>query len=62
LSQYPIFVKENKRYEEHLAMTREPGMFSFPWGEYEDRPLKDVPQDNVWWALHPEHRKYPWVG
>ncbi|KAL4072436.1 hypothetical protein V8B97DRAFT_1917216 [Scleroderma yunnanense] len=30
---YPIFVKENERYEEYLAMTRPPGMFPFPWGK-----------------------------
>ncbi|KIM70847.1 hypothetical protein SCLCIDRAFT_173046 [Scleroderma citrinum Foug A] len=36
---YPSFVRENERYEEHLAATRPPGMFPFPWGEYENLPL-----------------------
>jgi len=55
LSQYPFVVKENERYEEHLAATRPPGMFPFPWGKHKNRPLMVVPQDNVLWALRPEH-------
>ena len=62
LSQYPSFLKENDRYEDHLAATCPPGMFPFPWGKYENSPLRNVPQDNVWWALHPKHQKYTWVS
>ena len=64
--QYNSFKRANARYEQHLAATREPGEYLFPRGrgnhrDYIGMPIKDIPQDVVWWALRPSNRHQRWV-
>jgi hypothetical protein len=62
--QYGFFKRANTRYEEHLAATRESGEFPYPRGNnrnHTGKPIKDVPQDDVWWALRPSNHHQGWV-
>ncbi|KAF8554119.1 hypothetical protein OG21DRAFT_1509253 [Imleria badia] len=61
--QYGFFKRANTRYEEHLAATRESGEFPYPRGNnrnHTGKPIKDVPQDDVWWALRPSNHHQGW--
>lgn len=65
IQQYNDMVEENSRYEEWLsARTRSPGELPYPPGnngDYTGIPIKDIPQDVVWWALRPSNHHQGWV-
>lgn len=48
---YPAYLKANQRYEELLLQT--PEAYPFPFGEHEDKRLDEVPEDLIWWSVHP---------
>ncbi|KAG1823735.1 uncharacterized protein BJ212DRAFT_1574335 [Suillus subaureus] len=56
-SWYPAYIKANKRYEELLLQT--PEAYPFPFGEHKDKRL-DVPEDTIWWGIHPSRSGNDW--
>ncbi|KAG2337709.1 hypothetical protein BDR05DRAFT_1046447 [Suillus weaverae] len=57
-SWYPAYIKANKRYEELLLQT--PEAYPFPFGEHEDERLDEVPEDLIWWSIHPSRSGNAW--
>ncbi|KAG1775525.1 hypothetical protein EV702DRAFT_1117162 [Suillus placidus] len=55
---YPAYIKANKRYEEFLLQT--PEAYPFPFGEHEDERLDEVPEDLIWWSIHPSRSGNAW--
>ena len=43
------------------SQEEEPGWFPFPYGTHMGVPIRDVPQDYVWWALRLDNKYEGWV-
>ncbi|KAF8431090.1 hypothetical protein L210DRAFT_3561201 [Boletus edulis BED1] len=60
---YIFFVRASDRLEQHRAATQEPGEFPLRSGisdKYTGMPIKDIPQDDVWWFLRFSNRQKGW--
>ncbi|KAG1731553.1 hypothetical protein EDB19DRAFT_1737355 [Suillus lakei] len=57
-SWYAAYIQANKRYEELLLQT--PEAYPFPFGEHEDKRLDEVPEDLIWWSIHPLRSSNAW--
>lgn len=57
-SWYAAYIKANKRYEELLLQT--PEAYPFPFGKHEHERLDKVPEDLIWWSIHPLRSSNLW--
>ncbi|KAG2156948.1 uncharacterized protein EDB93DRAFT_1126671 [Suillus bovinus] len=57
-SWYPAYIKANQRYEKLLLQT--PEAYPFPFGKHENQRLDEVPENLIWWSIHPLRAHNVW--